>query len=221
MSWAEDPKNSRRVAYTLFGVSCLPHVEISFVGQCLDCRSLRSCRRWTAERKFASPIPPTATSGCQAPNRRVPVPTLQEFLALTPSQAPACCQQPGPGRQHLLLHDSKNKVWRVPALLAEEECKDGEASESGDIFLARGGAEARAGCAIFQEGISRQIRLLPDRVDPPADCEPSEDSLQQLSVPRRNSTPPVWMHWPLLRSAYFLGRHAANLSYFYKLKTWL
>jgi hypothetical protein len=57
------------------------------------------------------------------------------------------------GNRIFIFYDSENKVWRVPALFTEEGCKDEKASESGDVFLTRGGEETRARGAVLQEAI--------------------------------------------------------------------
>jgi hypothetical protein len=61
--------------------------------------------------------------------------------------------QPDHGVAASSCHDPQIEIWRVSAVLAQEEFKDWQAKELGNIFFPSGGGEARAGSTVFQEAL--------------------------------------------------------------------
>jgi hypothetical protein len=51
------------------------------------------------------------------------------------------------------VDDSKTQIWRIPFVLAQERCEDGEEKESGNVLIASGREETRASGAVFQEAL--------------------------------------------------------------------
>ena len=50
--------------------------------------------------------------------------------------------------------DSEAYIWRIPALLSEEEPENGQATKSGHIQVTGSGGEARASGAVFQAALT-------------------------------------------------------------------
>src|SRR5579862_1528880 len=63
--------------------------------------------------------------------------------------------------RHLLVHDPQTKVWRIPAVLAEEGRFDGQAAQPGYVLEPREGEAARARGSVLQETLREGTPLPP------------------------------------------------------------